>query len=52
MVMVKEFEVAVLFDRHEAFDVRTTLMTSPLANELVVYVDEIAPLIFDPFFCH
>jgi hypothetical protein len=52
-VIVIEFEVAGLPDKQGlALEVKTHVITSKFASVADVYVEFIAPEIFDPFFCH
>ena len=51
-VMVIEFDVTGLFVTQAAFDVSSTVMISPLASVVDVYVEFVAPEILVPFFFH
>ena len=51
-VIVILADVAGLPVAHVAFDVRTHVIISPLANVVLVNVTDVAPTIFTPFFFH
>ena len=52
IVMVTLFDVAVADVTHVRLEVSTQVIISPLTSVVVVYVEEVAPLMFVPFFFH
>ena len=51
-VTVTALLVAVVVEAQVALLVITTVITSPLAGVVNVYVDDVAPVMFTPFFFH
>jgi hypothetical protein len=50
--IVDPADVAVGVAAHGSLEVITTVITSLFANVVLVYVEELAPLIAVPFNCH
>ena len=51
-IIVIVFDVSVIGDAHNAFEVIITVTKSPFTNEDEVKVDEVAPPTFTPLTCH
>jgi len=51
-VIAIELEVVLTGDAQPAFETRVHVNASPFTIELVIYVDNVAPLMVAPFFFH